>query len=385
MTGEAIGEDEIPDRRVSAQDGVVVEGVDLVVPGPGPGAAQSVERRNAVRKRRPERFLPHPRIHLEPQVRQVIGDVRRDRPDERPTLGAEPRPGRIDHQGVIRGRIGSRKHKDTPPPRLHRERDPGHRCDLPGPGTGGVHERAAENGGPVIEFGGGDAAVGRSQADDGRRADLDTQRHGLAPEGAGQAVAVEPTLARTTEGPEGDPLGRHPGEPVVEIARLEELDVGALGTLDRVHLAEGRCMGRRGQVQVAALHEADIDRPLTIDREMCADVAKEREPELRHPDVLGRRELLTDGTRRQRRRRLSVGRVALDDDDATIEPGVGREEVRDRAADDAATDDDDIRAFDHAQRISSRRRSRSSPSWKVPSGPRSYERMVPTRRNPTRS
>ena len=93
---------------------------------------------------------------------------------------------------------------------------------------------------------------------------------------------------------------------------------------------------------------------LAVDREVAIDVAEEVEPEARHRDVLGRRELLADRARRERRRRAPVRRVALDDDDATVERRVAPKEARDRAAHDPAADDGDVRrGRSHAATIAS--------------------------------
>src|SRR5262249_36286477 len=108
--------------------------------------------------------------------------------------------------------------------------------------------------------------------------------------------------------------------------------------------------------------------------------------EARHHDVLRRGELLADTADRARGRGRGIGRIHLDHEDGAAIVGLRREEIGDRAAHDAAADDDRVIAPSaHAGRRSgmmeprlrtivesdeeipaSRRKRRSKPIWRRP-------------------
>ena len=102
--------------------------------------------------------------------------------------------------------------------------------------------------------------------------------------------------------------------------------------------------------QVTGLAQADI-RGLPLDFEMAPDGAQEFDAEPAKGDVLGRRELLPDRARREGGGGGAVARVPFDHRDRAPESRITGEEIGDGAANDAATDHDDVRWCRHRFRL----------------------------------
>src|SRR5699024_1532558 len=87
---EAIGEEEVRDLRVRAEDGVLVEAVDVIVPGPGAGQLDGFEGRHTLGQERPEALLEEAVVDLEILAVGIRFPLpRRNAADEAFTLWAE--------------------------------------------------------------------------------------------------------------------------------------------------------------------------------------------------------------------------------------------------------------------------------------------------------
>src|SRR5207248_8605288 len=67
VTGESVGKKEVWDIRMGTDDRVVVERVDLVMPGPGIEQLDRLEGRHSMRQRRPDDLLERSAIELQVQ------------------------------------------------------------------------------------------------------------------------------------------------------------------------------------------------------------------------------------------------------------------------------------------------------------------------------
>lgn len=82
VAAEAIGEQQVLDLRMAADDRVVVERVHLVVAGPRIREPDRIELRDAGRQCRPQPRLELVTIDLEREIGEVLVRGRRDAPDE---------------------------------------------------------------------------------------------------------------------------------------------------------------------------------------------------------------------------------------------------------------------------------------------------------------
>ena len=142
VSGKAVGEVEVGQLRVRADDGVVVERVEVVEAGPGIDDLDALEGRNARRQLRPDLAVEEGVV----DVVEVLGGrlaalVGRQAAQEQPALRAEPDAGRIDGQRRALQRVGSLAavdDVDVALARLDRQPQAGQRRQLSRPGTGRI-------------------------------------------------------------------------------------------------------------------------------------------------------------------------------------------------------------------------------------------------------
>ena len=174
----------------------------------------------------------------------------------------------------------------------------------------------------------------------------DAEAARLAAERLGERVAVEPALARDPEGAKRNPIQVQPWKAPGEFGGRKQADISALPGLERMVVAQrGRaCLG--GDVEVAALGQADVG-PLTVDRQNLPDAAQKPDAEHRHADVDGGRVLLPDRARRERARRARIGQVAVEHQDAAPKGRVGRQVTCRRTAHHGAARDHHVELLGH--------------------------------------
>ena len=348
VAGEAVGEIEVGDLRVGADDCVLIESVVGVVAGPGRCPLDRREGRDAGGQRRPHDLLEPAVLDLEIEAIGILVLGRRDAADVLVALGADIDPAGVDQQGHAAGPLAAIEDIDDALARADRQIDAGHRRDLGRAGATGIDEGAGPDLLPRGEMGAPDAGFVEGQPDDPVLDVFRAKRARLAAEGVQQGVGIEPALARQSERAEGDSPGRKPWETGGQRGRLQQGDVGPEGCLDRVVGFERRPAGLARQEQIPALVQADI-RGLAIDRQLLRGGAQEVDPEERHLDIFPRRELLADRAARARGRAIGVAGIGLDHQDAPAEPPIGAEEIGNRAADHPAAGDHHIVCSAHAR------------------------------------
>ena len=259
---EAVGKHQVVAGRVHADQGVVVEGVHLVVARPGALQTQGLKRRNACGQRGPDMVVKGFVGGLQRRKVGVLVGGRRKSGDETPALGAQPDAAGVDEQGAARQlrRAGNMEHRA--PLAHHRQRDArprGNRCR---PGAARVHCKTAGQGAAaaqphrlhVLHT----VAAGQVQA----HGLVGQVTHALAlrlfAQGRQQHIAIKPAFARQTQRAQRHVLQRQPGKLLLQLRRAEQRHIGTQLPLQyMVVLQRGRAR-RRGQVQVAALVQADV-------------------------------------------------------------------------------------------------------------------------------
>src|SRR4051812_3947146 len=139
MAGKAVGEIEIAQARVRADDRVLVEVVVVVVPDPGIGRLYRLESRHAHGKTRPDLVFEPAMVDLEIELPRLVALFRRQAGDELPALRPDVKPARIDGERRLVQRfrgIAAVEHEDVALARPDGERNAGQPGDPAGGGPG---------------------------------------------------------------------------------------------------------------------------------------------------------------------------------------------------------------------------------------------------------
>src|SRR6516225_4388119 len=151
MPGEAAGEVEVGERRVRADDRVLVEPIVVVVTRPGVHGLDALEHRHTRRQPGPHHAVEEGVIDLfEVGGGRLLAFLRRLAAKEEAPLRAKPHARRIDGQRTKAQRWGGLAaidDVDEALARLDREVEAGQRRQLPGPRPGRVDERPARKAG----------------------------------------------------------------------------------------------------------------------------------------------------------------------------------------------------------------------------------------------
>ncbi len=111
VAAEAVGEVEIPEFRRRPDDGVMVEGIHVVMPRPGPAGTDALKGRHAGGEHRPDALLEESVLHLEFEAVRIFLVRRREAAQEALALRAPVDASRIDHQWAALDRSAQRKVK----------------------------------------------------------------------------------------------------------------------------------------------------------------------------------------------------------------------------------------------------------------------------------
>src|SRR6266446_2948136 len=127
---EAGGEDQAFDAGMPTDDAVLVEGVVLVVAGPGIYDLDCLEGRHARGQNRPHHVVPFLVLDLQRRAGRVVAVGRRRAADIEAALRPEPGARGIDDQRHRARRLATLyllivEHEHRAPARLDRQRDPG--------------------------------------------------------------------------------------------------------------------------------------------------------------------------------------------------------------------------------------------------------------------
>ena len=103
MAGKSGGEDQVGQLIMRADDAVVIQRVDLVMPGPGAVQPQLLHCRNTVREQRPERVLQQVvvRLVVARRVGITVGGGL-DAADKAFALGSDPDAGTVEQHWKCR-------------------------------------------------------------------------------------------------------------------------------------------------------------------------------------------------------------------------------------------------------------------------------------------
>lgn len=351
VPGEAVGENGVVELRVGPDEAVLVDGVVLVIAGPGVDETQTLQRRDAVGQRRPDQILEQGMVNRQRRIVRVARRRRRDTRDVVTPLGPQPDAARVDEEGTAAQGLGGVDDEHRARAGPHRQVDPQHGGNRPCPGAGGIDHDVTSEALAVAQLDGGDPPPGPFRADELSGEVAGSLGDRLAPERAQQPIAIEPALAGAAKRGCADVLDGQPGKPRHECRRREQLDIGAMGKLEAMDVLEGRHASGAGEEEIALLDKAD-GRALAVDREELVGLTQEGEAELSDRDVDRCAELLADRAGRQCRGCVRVGWIALDDDDVAGERLTGQP-IANRAAHGTAADDH------HPGRHGSRTASRS--------------------------
>ncbi len=298
-----------------------------------------------MRQRRPDHVVEQRVIDLvERQIVRIVVRAWRGTADIRAPFRPEIHARRIDQQRAV-GKLRRRRYvEDAAAPRIHGDVDPHHRGQRTRPRAGCIDQRVARVALAVLRD---DVRDPAAVAHDIRHVGRDiarAERLRLLAQRLHEPVAVEPAFAAGAVRARHEIVDVQPGEFRAQCVAVHQPDIGAEARLQRMVLAQRRIAGRRREKQVAAFVQIDR-RPVAVHFEPLAERTQKLDPEQRHLDRQRCRKLLTDRGGRQRRRRLRVRRIALDDGHGDRRIG-GAQKVGDRAADHATADDDDLRTHD---------------------------------------
>ena len=170
---------------------------------------------------------------------------------------------------------------------------------------------------------------------------MNPEAAGLALEGVHQCIRIEPALAPRSESGPGNPVKIEPGKLFLNRNRIEQVNAASVACLLLVVLTQNLKSFRPGEEQIAALAKSGI-RAFPVNGEIFREIGHEVMAEKADLDVLRIGKLLTDAAGRPGRRCRLVGRVPFDHGYRAGRRRVGGKKIRNRAADHATPDDDDI-------------------------------------------
>ena len=325
----------------------MVEGVEVVVAGPGRGDLDLLERRHTRGQRFPDPTLELTMVDVQAVADHVVLGRRRIVHDMESALRPERQPVRIDDRRAVRQRRRAVDHEHHPLAWIDRDPQADLLREVARPGAGGIDEPVAGHRLAVAEPGRGDTPAGPALEVDDLGGDvLDAVGDGSAADRVQQHVRVEPAFALERGRRAGDAFDAEPRELTQDIVRRQDDGGNAMRLLERHPLPQRGQGFLVAEQQVAALDEVDAGR-LAIDREQLVGLPQEIDAELRDVDVDPGRELLADRARRSHRGGIQVGRVLLDHEHSAPEAGLAGQEVGDGAADDGAPGNDDVVVLVH--------------------------------------
>ncbi|MCY1305749.1 hypothetical protein D9M70_555730 [compost metagenome] len=166
MAAEAVGEQEVLHLGVRAEDGVVIQGVVVVLTGPGVDHLDRLERRYTLGQRQPDALFELGMNHLEIVVVDGGIGIRLQRAEEELAFRAAEDAGRIDDgRHLVGDLLAAVEDEDAALARHHRNAQVGHLADLVGAWAGGIEHAAAVDGLAGLQLNGFDAVAGTGQAD----------------------------------------------------------------------------------------------------------------------------------------------------------------------------------------------------------------------------
>src|SRR5690606_23018515 len=146
---------------------------------------------------------------------------------------------------------------------------------------------------------------------------LNPRRTGRRSKEGCQAHWIDPTLTRGAEAATRHALSRKPGKSLAQRFRVEQVNIGAVRALRLDIRPENVDPVSRGEDQIALLSKADIG----IGPESIFQTPEKVDHDLRHQNVLRRRELLTHTTGRTGSAAGGKRRVLLNDNDSAAIEG----------------------------------------------------------------
>ena len=346
VTREPVGEEEVPDLGMGADDHVVVERAEVVVAGPEALDLHRLEAGREVGDGGPDGVFPF----LVAGVEVVDGDggvvFRADAAEEEAAFGAAEGAGGGDGQRHGAGRrVGRVEDEEGALAGFH-----GEVVEVRGGEEGfGAGARGVDEGAAGDVFAGGEADAGDAVAVAQVGGGFGVGEFGAGvlrggAEGGEEAHVVEPAFAGEAEGAEAQVFDVHEGVAVGDFRGRQEGHVGAEAFLDGVVAAEdGLLPGVRGEEEVAPFGEMDGG------AEAVFGAADDFEAELADLDVQRVRELGADAGGGEGGGGEGVGGVAFEDEDGAGEALFRLQEVGGGGADDGAAHDDDVVGGAHGQ------------------------------------
>src|SRR5260370_7878515 len=143
VAAKAGGEDQALDRRMPADDAVLVEGVVFVVARPAIHHLGRLEGRRARGQGGPHHVVPFLVLDFERRAGGIVAFGRRRAADIEAALRPEPGARGVDDERRRSRRLAHIEHEHRAPTRLDRQGDAGQRGYLPRPGAPRQHDRAA--------------------------------------------------------------------------------------------------------------------------------------------------------------------------------------------------------------------------------------------------
>ncbi len=340
VAGEAVGEIEIADLGMAADYGILVECVVVVMADPGIDDFDRLEGWDARGERRPDALLEPGIIDLPVHVLRFLGLFGRQAADEMPSLGTKIDARNIDGkrrlvQSLAGG--GAIEHIDVTFACGNGQVDPGHGGERTGAGAGGVDQGADLQAATAFQVERGDEAMLPPDADHLILYELSAVRQGFLAEEGHQRLRIEPTFARPAESAGRQPACLEPGKILPELLRAEKGYIGTMRFLRLDVCCKDWKARSGGEQQIPLLAKADIG----IGPESIFQTPEKVDHDLRHQNVLRRRELLTHTTGRTGSAAGGKRRVLLNDNDSAAIEGTQLSEVVGRGASDDAT------AYDH--------------------------------------
>ena len=149
MAGKTIGKQKVADPAVRADDGVLIEGVEGIVPDPRVDQLDPLELGHAAGQHRPDLVLPQPVIGCKVVVghRRIVALFGWAAGEVVAPVGAHVHPAGVDGQRqVLIQRLGGIKDKRVALARLHGQLCTDHARGFHCPGTAGVDHLPAGDG-----------------------------------------------------------------------------------------------------------------------------------------------------------------------------------------------------------------------------------------------